>query len=147
MMNGKGVVTALVVMAILALYVPVRPAQAGIEPVLAVDHIYAALNSGDLDTALASFAEDATAENMVRKEKYSGETEIRQMLQGRQREGRRYEIVKIQMDESKIMAKVEISDLGFVWGTETIEAVVKDGKLQTFTLKDIRLVELFRIRR
>jgi nuclear transport factor 2 (NTF2) superfamily protein len=94
MMNGKVVVTALVGIALLALFLPVRLAQAGIEPVLMVDHIYAALNSGDLDTAVASFAEDATAENLVRKETYSGENEIRQMLQGRQREGRRYEIVK-----------------------------------------------------
>ncbi len=145
-MNGKVVVTALVGIALLALFLPVRLAQAGIEPVLAVDHIYAALNSGDLDTAVASFAKDATAENLVRKETYSGENEIRQMLQGRQREGRRYDIVKIQMDGGTITAKVEISDRGFVWGTETIEAVVKDGRLQTFTLKDIRL-ELYRIRR
>jgi limonene-1,2-epoxide hydrolase len=145
-MNGKVVVTALVRMVILALFLPVRLAQAGIEPVLTVDHIYAALNSGDLDTAVASFAENATAENMVRKETYSGEHEIRQMLQGRQREGRRYDIVKIEMAESMITAKVEISDGGFVWGTETIEANVMDGKIQTFTLKDIRL-ELYRIRR
>jgi limonene-1,2-epoxide hydrolase len=147
MMNGKVVVvTTLVGMAILALFLPVQLAQAGIEPVLAVDHIYAGLNSGDLDMAVASFARDATAENLVRKETYSGENEIRQMLQGRQREGRRYEIVKIQMDGGTITAIVEISDRGFIWGKETIEAVLKDGKLQSFTLKDIRL-ELDRIRR
>jgi hypothetical protein len=96
--------------------------------------------------AVASFARDATAENLVRKETYSGENEIRQMLQGRQREGRRYEIVKIQMDGGTITAIVEISDRGFIWGKETIEAVLKDGRLQSFTLKDIRL-ELDRIRR
>jgi limonene-1,2-epoxide hydrolase len=145
MMKGKIVVTVLVVMVILAPFVPVRPAQAGIEPVLAVDHIYNALSSGDLDTAVASFAEDATVENMVRKETYNGKNEIRQMLQERQREGRRYDIVNIEMDGSTTTAKVEISDDGFVWGTETIEAVEKDGKLQTFTVKDIRL-ELYRIR-
>jgi limonene-1,2-epoxide hydrolase len=139
MMNGKVVVTALVGIALLALFLPVRLAQAGIEPVLMVDHIYNALNSGDLDTAVASFAEDATAENRVRKETYKGEKEIRQMLQGRQREGRRYEIVNIQMDGNTITAKVEISDRGFVWGTETIEAEVKDGRLQTYILKEIRL--------
>jgi limonene-1,2-epoxide hydrolase len=139
MMNGKVVVTALVGIALLALFLPVRLAQAGIEPVLMVDHIYAALNSGDLDTAVASFAEDATAENRVRKETYNGEKEIRQMLEGRQREGRQYEIVNIQMDGNTIKAKVEISDRGFVWGTETIEAELKDGRLQTFTLKEIRL--------
>jgi ketosteroid isomerase-like protein len=146
MMNGKVVVTVLVGIALLALFLPVRLAQAGIEPVLMVDRIYAALNSGELDTAADAFAEDATAENLVRKETYRGVNEIRQMLQGRQREGRRYEIVSIQMDGDTIMAKVEISDRGFVWGTETIEAEVKDGKLQTYTLKEIRL-ELWRIGR
>jgi hypothetical protein len=146
MMNGKVVVTALVGIALLALFLPVRLAQAGIEPVLMVDRIYAALNSGELDTAAAAFAEDATAENLVRKETYRGVNEIRQMLQGRQREGRRYEIVKLQMDGDTITAKVEISDRGFVWGTETIEAEVKDGKLQTYTLKEIHL-ELWRIGR
>jgi ketosteroid isomerase-like protein len=139
MMKGKVVVTALVGIALLALFLPVRLAQAGIEPVLMVDHIYTALNSGDLDAAVASFAEDATAENRVRKETYTGEKEIRQMLEGRQREGRRYEIVNIQMYGNTITAKVEISDRGFVWGTETIEAELKDGRLQTFTLKEIRL--------
>ena len=144
-MKGKVVVTTLVGIALLALFLPVRLAQAGIEPVLMVDHIYNALNSGDLDTAVASFAEDATAENRVRKETYNGEKEIRQMLEGRQREGRRYEIVNIQMVGNTITAKVEISDRGFVWGTETIEAELKDGRLQTFTLKEIRL-ELYGFR-
>jgi limonene-1,2-epoxide hydrolase len=146
MMKGKVVVTTLVGIALLALFLPVRLAKAGIEPVLMVDHIYNALNSGDLDTAVASFAEDATAENWVRKETYSGEKEIRQMLEGRQREGRRYEIVNVQMEGNTITAKVEISDRGFVWGTETIEAEVKDGRLQTFTLTAIRL-ELWRLGR
>ena len=138
-MNGKVVVATLVGIAILVLVIPVQLVQAGIEPVLAVDHIYAALNSGDLDPAMALFAKDATAKNLIRKETYSGENEIRQMFEGRQREGRRYEIVKISMDRGTITAKVEISDRGFVWGTETIEAVVKDGRLQTFVLKEIRL--------
>ena len=146
MMKGKVVVTTLVGMAILVLLLPARLAQAGIEPVMLVNHIYAALNSGDLDTAAASFAEDATAENLVRKESYSGVNEIRQMLQGMQREGRQYEIVQVQMDGNTITARVEISDRGFVWGSETIEAEVKDGRLQTFSLKGIRL-ELWRIGR
>jgi hypothetical protein len=63
-----------------------------------------------------------------------------------QRDGRRFEIVEIQMDGDTITATVEVSDGGFVWGTETIEAVVKDGRLQTFTVTAFRL-ELWRIRR
>jgi limonene-1,2-epoxide hydrolase len=145
-MKGRMLVPALASLAVMVLILTVRQAQAGIEPVLAVNHIFAALSSGDVDTAADSFAEDAMAENLVRKETYSGESEIRQMLQRMQREGRRYDIVGIQMSGDTITAKVEVSDRGFVWGTETIEAVVKDGRLQTFTVTDFRL-ELWRIHR
>lgn len=86
----------------------VRQAQAGIEPVLAVNHIFAALNSGDVDTAVTSFAEDAQAENLVREETYRGVSEIRQMLQQMEREGRRFEIEEIQMDGDMITAQVEV---------------------------------------
>lgn len=145
-MKGRILVPMLAGIAVLALLLTVRQAQAGIDPVLAVNHIFTALNSGDVETAVASFAEDATAENLVRKETYSGVSEIRQMLQRMQRESRRFDIVKIQMDSDTITAAVEVSDGGFVWGTETIEAVVKGGRLQTFTVKAFRL-ELWRIRR
>jgi limonene-1,2-epoxide hydrolase len=145
-MKGRILVPVLAGMAVWVLLLAVRQAQAGIEPVLAVNHIFAALNSGDVDTAVNSFAEDATAENLVRKETYSGVSEIRKMLDQMQREGRRFEIVEIQMNGDTITAKVEVSDGGLVWGTETIEAVVKGGRLQTFTVTDFRL-ELWRIRR
>jgi hypothetical protein len=41
---------------------------------------------------------------------------------------------------------VEVSDSGFVWGTQTVEATLKDNKLHTFTVKSFRL-ELWRIGR
>jgi limonene-1,2-epoxide hydrolase len=145
-MKGRIFVSALAGMAVLVLLLTVQQAQASIGPVLAVNNIFTALSSGDVDRAVASFAEDATAENLVRKETYSDVSEIRQMLQRMQREGRRFDIVEIQMYGDTIKALVEVSDGGFVWGTETIEAVVKDGRLQTFTVKDFRL-ELWRIRR
>jgi ketosteroid isomerase-like protein len=145
-MKGRIFVPALAVLAVLVLSLTVGGAQAGIEPVLAVNYIFIALNAGDVDTAVASFAEDATAENLVREETYSGVSEIRQMLERMQRDGRRFEIVEVQMDGDTITATVEVSDGGFVWGTETIEAVVKDGRLQTFTVTAFRL-ELWRIHR
>jgi limonene-1,2-epoxide hydrolase len=145
-MKGRILVPALAGLAVLVLLLTVRQAQAGIEPVLAVNHIFDALNTGDVDTAVASFDEAATAENLVREETYSGVSEIRQMLQQMQQDGRRFEIVKVQMDGDTITAMVEVSDRGFVWGTETIEAVVKGGRLQTFTVTAFRL-ELWRIGR
>lgn len=144
-MKGRILVPALAGMAVLVLLLSVGKAQAGIEPVLAVNHIFAALNSGDVDTAVGSFAEDATADNLVREETYSGVSEIRQMLQRMHREGRRFDIVEIRMSGDTITAMVEVSDRGYIWGTETIEAVVKDGRLQTFTVTAFRL-ELWRIR-
>ena len=38
-----------------------------------------------------------------------------------------------------IIVKVDISDRGIVWETETVVAEVKDGKLQTFNVTDFRL--------
>jgi ketosteroid isomerase-like protein len=139
-------VIALAGMAALFLLLFVGQAQAAVEPVFAVNDIFAALNSGDVDSAAALFAEDATAENAVRRETYRGVSEIRQMLQLMEREGRRFDIVEIQMYGDTITAQVEISDGGLVWATETVEAVVKDGQLQSFTKKAIRL-ELWRIHR
>jgi ketosteroid isomerase-like protein len=114
-------------------------AQAAVDPVFAVNDIFAALNSGDVDTAAALFAEDATAENTVRRESYRGVNEIRQMLQRMERDGRRFDIIELQMYGNTITAQVEISDGGLVWGTESIEAVVNDGQLQSFSVKAIRL--------
>jgi ketosteroid isomerase-like protein len=145
-MKGKMLVPTFVVMAALVLLLNVRQAQAGIEPVLAIRDVYAALNSGNVDAAVASFAEDVTAEDLVRKETYNGVRGIRQMLQGMQREGRRFDIVEVQMEGDTITAEVEVSDGGIVWGTESIEAVVKGSRLQTFTVTDFRL-ELWRIGR
>jgi limonene-1,2-epoxide hydrolase len=145
-MKGRIFFSTFAGMAVLVLLLTVRQAQASIEPVLAVNNIFTALSSGDVDTAVATFAEDAKAENLVLEESFSGVSEIRQMLQRKQRENRRFEIVEIQMYGDTIKALVEVSDGGFVWGTETVEAVVKDGQLQSFTVTDFRL-ELWRIRR
>jgi limonene-1,2-epoxide hydrolase len=145
-MKGRRLVSVFAVMVVMVLSSSVRQAQAGIEPVLVINHVFAALNSGDVDAAVASFAEDVTAENVVSAKKYSGASEIRQMLEEMQQEGRLFDIVEVQMDGDTITAKVEVSDRGYVWGTEIIEAAVKGGKLQTFTVKAFRL-ELWRIGR
>lgn len=62
-----------------------------------------------------AFAEDGTVENLVRSETYHGTDEIRQMLQGMHREGRRYEIVELKLNGDSITTQVEVSDGGFVW--------------------------------
>lgn len=143
-MKGKIFAAFVLVMLGVALLASGRRAQASIGPVLVFDEVFEALNTGEVDTAAASFAEDATAQNLVRKETYSGVSEIRKMLEGMQRNGRRFDIVGIKMDGDMITASVEVSDSGRVWGTETVEAIVKDGKLQSFTVTGFRL-ELWRL--
>jgi ketosteroid isomerase-like protein len=144
-MKGKIIMAALLVISGLIFFSNSQPAQANIEPVLVVDNMFTAINVGDVDRALAAFAEDASAENKVRLETYQGINEIEKMLQGMHREGRVYEIVELKMNGDVITMNVEISDRGYVWGTETFEATVKDGTVQTFKAVSIRL-ELWRIR-
>lgn len=145
-MKGKLLVTAVLVMVGLTLLLYGRPAQASHNTFLAINDIYLALNAGEVDTALASFAEDATAENRVRAETYRGVSQIRQMLQEMQRDGRQFDIVDVDMNGNTITAIVEVMDSGYVWGTETVEAVVKGDKLQSFKVVAFRL-ELWRIGR
>lgn len=130
---------ALAVMIGSGLFWHVRQAQANIQPVLAVDHVFTALSAGEIDTAVASFAEEAIIENLMRRETYVGPAEIRQMLQGMQRDGRQYDIVGVDMAGDTITLQVEVTDHGLVWGRETIVAEVRDGKIQTFKLTAFRL--------
>ena len=145
-MKGKLFVTAVLVMVGLTLLLNGRPAQASHNTFLAINDIYLALNAGEVDTALASFADGATAENKVRKETYRNLSEIRRMLQEMQRDGRQFDIVDVDMNGNTITANVEVMDSGNVWGTETVEAVVKGDKLQSFKVVAFRL-ELWRIGR
>ena len=145
-MKGKLFVTAVLVMVGLTLLLNGRPAQASHNTFLAINDIYSALNAGEVDTALASFADGATAENKVRKETYRNLSEIRRMLQEMQRDGRQFDIVDVDMNGNTITANVEVMDSGNVWGTETVEAVVKGDKLQSFKVVAFRL-ELWRIGR
>ena len=121
-----------------------RQAEASSHSVAAFDSVFTAINSGKVDTAIASFTEDAIARNLVRAETYNGTAEIRQMLLGMQRDGRRFDLVDIKREGDLITARVEVSDDGIVWGTETIDALVEGDKLQSFTVTAF-LLELWRI--
>jgi limonene-1,2-epoxide hydrolase len=143
-MKGKVFVVAILMMLGLVLLLKRQQAKANIHSTAAFENVIAALNSSEVDTAMVSFFEDGIAENVVRAETYRGGNEIRQMLQGMQREGRRFDIVDVEIDGDTLTARVEVSDDGIAWGIETIEAVVKGNKLKTFTVKAFRL-ELWKI--
>lgn len=138
-MKGRIFAVVLTVVVLASLFLTGQPAQASIQPVMAMDNVFTALNSGEVDAAVSLFAENAIVENRLRRERYVGATEIRQMLQGMQREGRQFDIVGAEMYGDTIIVKVDVSDRGIVWGTETVVAQVKDGKLQTFDVTDFRL--------
>ena len=136
--------TFVVVMVVMVLLALGQQAQAKAEPALAIDNVFAALSSGEVDAALASFANDAIVENRVRGDTYTGASEIRQMLQAAYKPGRQFEVVDVETAGDTIIAKIEVSDRGIVWGTETIVALVKDGLIQSLEVAAFRL-DLWRI--
>lgn len=77
--------------------IKLEPSKAHIQPVLAVDNVFTALNEGQAEAAAAGFAEDAVVENWMRNKTYVGTAEIRPMLQAMLQEGRQFEIVRIEM--------------------------------------------------
>ena len=137
---------ALIGIAFLALFVNGVQAQDRNEPLLTVNNVFSALSSGEVDTAVTAFAENATVENRVRGETYRGLPEIRQMLQEMGNNGRQYTVIGYQQTGDTIIAQVEVSDRGLAWGTETILAEVKDGKVQAFNVTAFRL-ELWKLGR
>ena len=138
-MKMKILAVELVVLFVSLLFFHGQKAQADIQPVIAVGNVYTAINAGEVDTAADLFAEDAVVENWVRGETYVGVDEIRLMLAGLQKDGRQFDIVNVVMAGDTITSKVEVSDKGIVWGTETIVAEVSDGKLQTLQIVEFRL--------
>ena len=138
-MKGKIFSVMVAVLALFSFPVSRLPAHADIQPVMALDNVYTALNAGSVDSAVASFDPNATVVDSLQGKEYIGVSGITQMLQGMQRDGRQYSIVHLEMDGSTVTAKVEVSDSGIAWGAETIVAQVKDGKIQNFEETAFRL--------
>jgi SnoaL-like domain len=136
------------IMGIVALALVVNGVQARShsDPLWAVYNVFSALSSGEVEAAVTTFAENATAENQVRGEAYQGPAQIRQMLQEMSANDRRYDVIGYQQAGDTIIAQVEVSDHDLTWGTQTILAVIKDGKVQAFNVTDFRL-ELWKIQR
>lgn len=104
-----------------------------------VDALFAALNNGDIDTAVATFDAEATVEVLPQHEKYLGGAEIRPVLQAMQHQGRHFEVVGGQITGDNITLTVEISDRGRVWGTQTIIARVNGDKLHALQVSGVQL--------
>lgn len=145
-MKGKLLILVVLVMAGLVALGSRQDAQASHGAGSAMENVYASLSAGEVDAALASFAEGASAENRVRAESYRGLSEIRTMLAGMQRAGRRFEIVAAEVSGDTIRADVEVSDRGVVWGTQVVSGVLDGEHLKDFSVDAFRL-ELWRIGR
>jgi limonene-1,2-epoxide hydrolase len=143
-MKTRIFVVVFVGVVVLALIVNGVYAQDRNEPLITVNSLFSALNSGQVDMAVTTFADNATVENRVRGETYQGLAEIRQMLQEMSVNGRQYEITGYQQAGDTLIAQVEVSDRGLAWGTQTILAIVKDGKVLAFNVTDFRL-ELWKL--
>ncbi len=128
-MIARALAAFAVLIALATLNVP--PAQASVEPIVAVNSFFAALNSGDQQAAVDVFTPDAIA-TLARGETYGGQAEIADMVQLLGRPGRHYEIVQVRMVGDTVSFKIEISDQGIRWGEATIVAEVRTGKLHTF---------------
>lgn len=145
-MKGKFLILVVLMMAGLVMLASGQAAQASHGAGPAMENLYASLSAGEVDAALGSFAEDATAENRVRDESYRGLGEIREMLDGMERLGRRFEIVDAEVSSDTITAEVEVSDGGIVWGTEIVSGVLDGEHLKDLSVDAFRL-ELWRIGR
>ena len=122
----------------IALHVP--SAQASVEPIITVNSFFTALNAGDHEAAVATFAPDATA-TLARGETYRGPADIVDLVQLMEHPGRHYEIAQARMVGDTVSFTVEVSDQGVRWGEATIVAEVQAGKLHTFqeTAFNVRL--------
>jgi hypothetical protein len=145
-MKARVLIVMFIGMLALAVIVTGAQARSHSDPLLAVYNVFSALSSGEVDTAMSAFAENATAENRVRGETYSGLVEVRQMLQAMSTNGHQYEVIEYQQTGDTIIAQVEVSDRGLAWGTQTILAEVLDGKVQAFNVTGFRL-QLWKLHR
>lgn len=124
-----GLLVMLTLVMLASLNVPA--AEAGVEPVSAVDAFFAALDAGDTQAAAAAFAPDAVA-TLVRGETYRGQEGIGQLVELLEHPGRSHDIVQAHMVGDTVTVVVAVSDRGVRWGEETITIEVQEGKLLTF---------------
>ena len=151
-MKARTLTMVVAVMVLSVLFVGGQAAEAQVAPealpAVVVESLFAALNEGDLDSAMTAFAAGATAENRPGGQAYLDLDQIAAMLEGWQRGDREYEVlgeeitsvITSAVDNLDIVtSEVEISDRGIAWGRQTIMAVVYDGQIQKLYVTRFRL--------
>lgn len=137
-MKTKGYLTVLfvVVLSVLGLVFQV---QAGLEPVQAVDQLFTAINTGEIEQAKDLFAANSIAGYSKSKQFYVGPEEIGQYLGRWHREGRTYNITQLEMAGDTVNLWVEVADRGIVWSTQHMQATVSKGIINNLEVLEIRL--------
>jgi hypothetical protein len=87
----------------LSVIIVVSVVQASVELVLAVDDLFTAVTACEIEQATSLFAADAVARNDAANILYEGPAEISDLLDGWERDGRLFEIVKLEtLDDTLI---------------------------------------------
>jgi hypothetical protein len=135
-MRARMVVIVMLLVGLVVL--PVPSAQAGMDPIYAVDAFFGALNAGNHESAAAIFSPDAVA-TLVRGEAYRGPDGMRALVRLLDYPGRHYEIVQAHMVGDTVTVVVAVSDRGTRWGEDTIVVGVRAGRVHTFHEQTFRL--------
>ncbi len=131
-------IIAIMVMLVTLAHFGTQSAEAGVEPIIAADSFFTALNAGDEQAAAAAFSPDAIA-SLARGETYSGQADIAGLVQLMNHPGRHYEIVEASLADGTLSLRVEVSDHGIRWGEATIVAEAQGGKLHSYRETAFRL--------
>ena len=129
---------AVLIMLVTLASINLPSAHAAVEPIVAADSFFSALNAGDDQAAVAAFSSDAVA-SLSRGETYSGQADLASLVQVMNHPGRRYQIVASQAQGEALTLSVEVSDHGIRWGEATIVVEAQAGKLHTFRETAFRL--------
>ncbi len=147
-MKARILAVTLVVMILSALLLGGRPAQAQGDSralsVEAVEGLFAALDGGNADSALAFFVPGASVQNWPSRRTYLDADQIAAMLSHWQLTGRRYSVLTDAVVGATngldiVTADVEISDRGLTWGQQRLTAVVHEGQIQRLYITHMRL--------
>jgi hypothetical protein len=150
-MKTRILVVTLVVMMMSVLFVNGQEAQAQAPleamPRSVIFDLFAALNVGDMDSALASFGEDASLGDSAGGRTYLNSAQIAARLAGWQHEGRQYRILQestfnVARGLDVVFSDVEVSDEGMAWGQQSIVGLVYNGQIQRLDVAKMRLTPI-----
>ena len=132
---------------VLLVLVMASVAHAELSPTLAVTSLFADITAGNVDEAVALFAEDAVITNGITGESHTGIAEIEETINTWYHPGRRFEVVAADEEGNTIRLHVECSDHGVVWPSQLMTADMRDEQIQSLRLDSMRLLYWPRVAR